>query len=184
MNTRDRTMLTSLMKHGMLQNSPLLNTGELNVISDQSLDPNVVNAESISDTSVVQADEDPDSPLEKRKRVKCPPQMSRAECKKQKKAMKGTCNAHDKRGCKSKKGKTKNYKNKNNSKSKSSEENEKTTKSRPSANFGGGGGNGGGNGGNGGGSGTKGTKGVTPTDGININIKDQKRPDDMYESWT
>ena len=24
MNTRDRTMLTSLMKHGMLQNSPLL----------------------------------------------------------------------------------------------------------------------------------------------------------------
>ena len=163
----------------MLQNSPLLNTGELSIISDQSLDPNVVNAESISDTSTVQADEDPDSPLEKRKRVKCPPQMSRAECKKQKKAMKGTCNAHDKRGCKTKKVRHKKPSNKRTSKNKSEEE-DKTNKSRPSANFGGGGSNGGGNGnGNG-----KNNKGAVPSDGININTKNIKRPDDMYESWT
>ena len=53
-----KNMMNALQKRGMLQ-SPLLNEGEMNLIGNQSLDPNVINAESLSTAGPVQGSPDP-----------------------------------------------------------------------------------------------------------------------------
>ena len=178
MHKDDKTMLHSLMKRGMLQ-SPLLDDRELNIVSNQSLDPNVVNAESVAEESMIQGDEDPTSPLQKKPKVKCPPGMSKARCRQQKRAMKGTCNAHDKKCKKPKRQKIQKPKNKkSNKKSKSSNKDESVTPI-PSVDFNRGGGPGGsGRSGGNGGSGTPKASGGTgkgiPADGLNINTEKKK----------
>ena len=53
-----KNMMSALHKRGMLQ-SPLLNEGEMSLIGNQSLDPNVINAESLSTAGPVQGSPDP-----------------------------------------------------------------------------------------------------------------------------
>lgn len=53
-----KNMISALHKRGMLQ-SPLLNEEEMSLIGNQSLDPNVINAESISTEGPVQGSPDP-----------------------------------------------------------------------------------------------------------------------------